>query len=57
VTMSDWVPGTDVDGEIRIPTEALLRLVYGRLDTGHTPAEVSANGIDLDRLRAVFPGF
>lgn len=57
VAMSEWVAGTEADGEIRIPTEALLRLVYGRLDAGHTPAEVSAEGIDLDRLRAVFPGF
>jgi uncharacterized protein (TIGR03083 family) len=57
VTMSDRAPGTDADGEIRVPTEALLRLVYGRLDAGHTPAEVSSDGVDLDRLRAVFPGF
>jgi uncharacterized protein (TIGR03083 family) len=56
VTMSDWAPGTDTDGGIRMPAEALLRLVYGRLDAEHTP-EVSADGIDLDRLRAVFPGF
>jgi hypothetical protein len=34
----------------------LLRLVYGRLDADHTP-EVITDGIDLDRLRAVFPGF
>ncbi len=56
VTLSDWAPGTDTEGGVRMPTEALLRLVYGRLDAGHTP-EVSADGIDLDRLRAVFPGF
>jgi hypothetical protein len=57
VTMSDWAPGMDADGAIRMPTEALLRLVYGRLDAGHTPAGVSADGIDTGRLRAVFPGF
>jgi len=57
VTMSDWAPGTDADGEIRMPTEALLRLAYGRLDARHTPAGVSADGIDLARVRAVFPGF
>jgi uncharacterized protein (TIGR03083 family) len=56
VTISDWTPGTDTEGGIRIPAEALLRLVYGRLDAEHTP-ELSADGIDLDRLRAVFPGF
>ncbi|HEX9359013.1 MAG TPA: hypothetical protein VF933_35050, partial [Streptosporangiaceae bacterium] len=56
VTLSDWAEGSDADGEIRLPAEALLRLFYGRLDPEHTP-EYSAGGIDLDRLRAVFPGF
>ena len=56
VTLSDWAEGSDTDGEIRLPAEALLRLFYGRLDPAHTP-EYSASGIDLDRLRAVFPGF
>ncbi len=56
VTWSDWAEGSDTDGEIRLPAEALLRLFYGRLDPEHTP-EYSATGIDLDRLRAVFPGF
>lgn len=56
VTLSEWVPGTEVDGELRLPAEALLRLLYGRLDPDHTPA-YSAEGIDLDRLRRVFPGF
>ena len=55
VTLSDWVPGTEVDGEVRLPAEALLRLFFGRLDPEHTPA-YTAEGIDLDRLRAVFPG-
>ena len=56
VTLSEWVPGTEVDGELQLPAEALLRLFYGRLDPAHTPA-YSAEGIDLDRLRKVFPGF
>ena len=55
VTLSDWVAGSDADGEIRLPAEALLRLLYGRVDPGHTP-EHTAGGIGLDRLRAVFPG-
>jgi uncharacterized protein (TIGR03083 family) len=42
---------------VRMPSEALVRLVYGRLDSEHTPASVGAEGIDLDVLRAVFPGF
>jgi len=40
-----------------MPAEALLRLAYGRLDPAHTPAEVEADPADLNRLRAVFPGF
>ena len=38
-----------------LPAEALVRLVYGRLDPDHTPEGV--DGARLDRLRAVFPGF
>jgi hypothetical protein len=34
-----------------------VRLVYGRLDAEHTPAAVETDGVDLDQLRAVFPGF
>jgi uncharacterized protein (TIGR03083 family) len=42
--------------ELRLPAEAFLRLIYGRLDRDHTPtAEVGA--VDLDQLRATFPGF
>lgn len=40
---------------LELPAEALLRLVYGRLDPDHTPA-----GVDEARLvglRTVFPGF
>jgi uncharacterized protein (TIGR03083 family) len=42
--------------ELRLPAEAFLRLVYGRLDPAHTPP-VEASGVDLDDLRALFPGF
>ena len=71
VTLSDWAEGSApdgpapngsapdgsaADGEITLPAEALLRLFYGRLDPEHTP-EYSAEGIGLDRLRVVFPGF
>ena len=41
--------------DLVLPAEALCRLVYGRLDPGHTPA-VSGDGSVLDILRAVFPG-
>jgi uncharacterized protein (TIGR03083 family) len=56
VSLSPWVDGTEVDGVLNLPAEALLRLLYGRLDPAHTPAYI-AEGVDLDRLRAVFPGF
>jgi uncharacterized protein (TIGR03083 family) len=42
--------------ELRLPAEALIRLVYGRLDPAHTPP-VETRGVDLDELRPMFPGF
>ena len=42
---------------LRLPAEAFLRLVYGRLDPDHTPSTVEVDGIDLDTLRRSFPGF
>ena len=52
---------TESDGEqglpeLRLPAEAFVRLVYGRLGPHHTPP-VEANGVDLDELRQLFPGF
>jgi uncharacterized protein (TIGR03083 family) len=41
--------------ELRLPAEAFVRLVYGRLDPAHTPA-VEASDVDLDELRQLFPG-
>ena len=46
----------DGDADLRIPAEALIRLVYGRLDPDHTPAGLAGDG-RLDRLRFAFPGF
>jgi uncharacterized protein (TIGR03083 family) len=46
----------DHDASVRLPAEALTRLVYGRLDADHTP-DVDIQGIDLDTLRSMFPGF
>jgi uncharacterized protein (TIGR03083 family) len=56
----DSVSLTPADGEegrpeLRLPAEALLRLAYGRLDPAHTPP-LQADGVDLDELRAIFPG-
>ena len=42
--------------ELRLPAEALIRLVYGRLDPAHTPP-VETRGVDLGELRPMFPGF
>jgi uncharacterized protein (TIGR03083 family) len=42
--------------DLQLPAEALIRLVYGRLDPSHTPP-VTTRGMDVDELRQVFPGF
>ena len=42
--------------ELRLPAEAFVRLIYGRLDPDHTPPAEST-GVDLDELRPIFPGF
>jgi uncharacterized protein (TIGR03083 family) len=47
----------DGTATLDLPSAALVRLVYGRLDADHTPEGVTAEGVDLDDLRAVFPGF
>ena len=61
----DEVTLTPVDGdaptepgpsELRLPAEALVRLVYGRLDEAHTPPAETA-GVGLDDLRQIFRGF
>ena len=46
------------DGSIRLPAEAWLRLVAGRLAADRTPAGIETTGAaDLDLLRKVFPGY
>jgi uncharacterized protein (TIGR03083 family) len=50
----------DPDGrpDLVIPSEALLRLCYGRLDPAHTPAGVQVEPpLTLDDLRATFNGY
>lgn len=57
VELSDWDGGAS-DGELTIPAEAFVRLVYGRLDPDHTLDTVNLTGpISLDELRRTFPGF
>jgi uncharacterized protein (TIGR03083 family) len=40
--------------DLDMPSEAFIRLIYGRLDPDHTPAGIE--GPVLDQLRAMFPG-
>ena len=45
------------DGQaLRLPAEALVRLVYGRLGAAQTPSQIAGDP-RLPSLRAVFPGF
>jgi uncharacterized protein (TIGR03083 family) len=43
--------------KVHMPASALVRLVYGRLDPEHTPDAVTTDGIEVDTLRSIFPGF
>jgi uncharacterized protein (TIGR03083 family) len=45
----------DGPATLKLPAEAFVRLVYGRLDAEHTPSDVQ--GAEIERLREVFPGF
>jgi uncharacterized protein (TIGR03083 family) len=52
-------PGTggSVHGTLQLPAEALVRLVYGRLDRAHAASvQLDAPQTSLDDLLAVFPG-
>jgi uncharacterized protein (TIGR03083 family) len=49
--------GGAASGSLRLPAEALVRLVTGRLDPAHTPAGTCAEGRpSLDELRRLYPG-
>jgi uncharacterized protein (TIGR03083 family) len=57
VTMRAGV-GDGADGVLKLPAEALLRLVYGRLDAWNLDdTDLSGTKLTLDDLRDVFPGF
>jgi uncharacterized protein (TIGR03083 family) len=55
----DGVSLSEYDGDdapdLELPAEALVRLVYGRLDAEHTP-DFEGDAADLDELRRAFPG-
>jgi uncharacterized protein (TIGR03083 family) len=59
IEVSDSVQLEDHAGDgaadLTLPAEALIRLVYGRLDPEHTP-EFEGDAALLDELRTVFPG-
>jgi uncharacterized protein (TIGR03083 family) len=56
VTLEPVPDGSDTSEQpLRLPAEAFLRLVNGRLDDDHTPDEVHDER--LPALRRVFPGF
>jgi uncharacterized protein (TIGR03083 family) len=46
----------EITAQLKLPDEAFIRLVYGRLDAAHTPASVRVEGVDIGDLRATFPG-
>lgn len=48
--------GGDEGPLLRLPAEAFLRLVYGRLDPAHTALDPAATAV-VEELRPVFPGF
>lgn len=45
------------DGQVSLPGEAFIRLVYGRLDPDHAPPVTESGTRGLDDLRRVFQGF
>ena len=53
-----WGSPADADGVLTGPTEALLRLLGGRLDQAHPPDTVTLTSdvLTLDQLRRVFSG-
>jgi uncharacterized protein (TIGR03083 family) len=61
VTLEPDVAVHPLDGvaaaDLTMPAEALLRLVYGRLDPAHTPSAVSGDTARLADLRRAFRGF
>jgi uncharacterized protein (TIGR03083 family) len=53
----EFAPGDAAnDPALRMPSEAFIRLVYGRLDPDHTPSSVEGDEEALEQLRQVFPG-
>jgi uncharacterized protein (TIGR03083 family) len=47
----------EASAKLSITSEALVRLVAGRLDPEHTPSDTIVDGVSLETLREVFPGY
>ena len=57
-TVSITTSGPRATATFTGPLEAAIRLLAGRLTTGHTPDDVEVTGnVSLDDLRRVFPGY
>jgi uncharacterized protein (TIGR03083 family) len=54
VTLAPAGADDDTDASLALPAEALLRLVYGRLDSD---PGLRASGVTLPEVKSVFPGF
>jgi hypothetical protein len=52
--VSFWAGGDGPDADVEMAAEAMIRLVYGRLDPAHTRPLHGADAVD--ELRRVFPG-
>jgi uncharacterized protein (TIGR03083 family) len=48
--------GGAAPARLRLPAEAFVRLIYGRMDEAHTPP-TEVTGVELDELRQIFRGF
>jgi uncharacterized protein (TIGR03083 family) len=55
VELSDW-DGGSAEGEITIPAEVFVRLVYGRLEPDNAPSVHLTDRVSLDDLRQIFGG-
>ena len=52
----DESPSEPGVSELRLPAEAFIRLIYGRMDKAHTPP-AETTGVELSELRQIFRGF
>jgi uncharacterized protein (TIGR03083 family) len=58
VTLTPGNGDAAASGSLDMTAEALLRMVYGRIDETAVPTgEVKASNVNIDGVRAVFPGF